>query len=359
MTELATIAPSDAEWDAAVGAHLRRRAPQLLPNAPQVAEIGVLAENVWLVRLSSGDPVVAKHQFYGLLTRDEPYDLLAVEQQVLTTLHEAGHPVPAVLAIDPEAQIIFLECAGPRTLAEALSSASRPGPQERELWAAQVLRGLVGIERVLAADARWEQVVIPGAGRQDLSRAWDAAGRAALEGLDLLLRGLGAWRSPQNTRRIHTVLEELVLSLGQRRPDLGVTDYQPGNIVLDESGERLTFLEFAKLGWDWTERRAVQYATGTDPSALPGLIEEQAVWLYGDLWAADDGVDGATRRRALDGHHIVYHLLLARRFCSEGTGPAPDTISELTRLLATPLCGEGLAAEFRRRFRRITPRQLG
>jgi len=353
------VSLSDAEWDAAVHAHLRRRVPELLRNAPQVTALEVLADGVWLVHLSDGDPIVAKHQFYGLVTRGEPYDLLAVEQQVLMALHGAGHPVPSVLAIDPEGQFIFLEYVGPRTLTDALTSPSRPSPQQRERWACQVLGGLVCLERTLAADPRWEQMVTPGAGRQDLSRAWDQAGHAALEGLDLLLHRLDAPRSALMSRRPRAVLEELLAALGQRPPDLGVTDYQPGNIVIDESGERLTFIELAKLGWDWTERRAVQYTTRADASTLPGLLDAPAVRTYGDLWGAANSEDGAARRRALDGHHVVFHLLLAHRLCRGSTIPDPDTLGKLVRVLATPLCDEGPATEFRRRFSRITPHQLG
>ena len=352
----AVVSPSDPEWDAAVHAHLRRRVPQLLPRAPQVADLEVLANCVWLVHLSHGRPVVAKHQFYGLVTRGEPYDLLAVEKQVLTALRAAGHPVPSVLAIDPEGQFVFLEYVGPRTLSRALTSSSRPSPQQREGWAGQVLDGLVHIERSLAADTRWEQMVIPGASRQDLSRAWSQAGQAALEGCDLLLHRLGARRSDPVFHHARAVLEELVTFLGQRPPHLGVTDYQPGNIVIDEAGERLTFLEFAKLGWDWTERRAVQYATTTNASALPGLLDVQAIRTYGDLW---ETADRETRRHALDGHHLVFHLLLAHRLCSGTTLPAPDILGKLTRVLATPLCSGGPTTEFRRHLGRITPHQLG
>ena len=353
----ATASPSDAEWNAAADAHLRRRVPELLPRAPQVTSHDALTDDVWLLHLSHGDPIVAKHQFYGLVTRGEPYDLLSVEQQVLTVLREAGHPVPSVLATDPEGQFIFLECVGPRTLAAAL--ASRPSARQREGWARQVLDGLIRIEHALATDPRWEQVVIPGAGRRDLDLAWSQAGQAALEGLDLLLRRLGAPRSTVMLRRTHAALEELTLALGRRPPDLGVTDYQSGNVVIDESGERLTFLEFAKLGWDWTERRAVQYATSADADALPGLLDSQAVGMYGDLWEEVHGQDGAARRRALDGHHTIFHLLLGQRLCGSSASPAPDVLGELTRALTTPLCSEGLATEFRRRFSRLIPPQPG
>lgn len=356
LSPSSTASLSDAEWDVAMQAYLRRRVPQLLPNAPQVASLQAMTDDVWLVRLSHGGPIVAKHQFYGLVTRGEPYDLLSVEQQVLAVLRGAGHPVPSALAIDPEGQLIILEYVGPRTLGEAL--VSRPSPDERERWARQALEGLVHIEHTLAKDPRWEQMVIPGAGRRELCRAWSQAGQGALEGLDLLLRHLGAPRSALIARRTRTALEELVAALGQRPPDLGVTDYQPGNVVIDASGERLTFLEFAKLGWDWIERRAVQYTTCADAAALPGLLDAPAVRMYGDLWEAVHGQNGAPRRRALDGHHIIYHLLLAQRLCTSPDPPAPDVLAKLARGLATPLCSEGLATEFRRRFDRIKPHRL-
>lgn len=335
------MALSDAEWEATLGGHLARRVPQILPGGPALASVQTLADDVWLLELSDGGRAVAKHQFYGLLTAGQPYDLLQVEVDVLGALRRAGCPVPVVFGTDPEAQVIFLEYAGPRTLGHALGGDPPPTAAARRAWGVRLLQGLLQIEAALAQGPLWERRAVPGGSRGDLARTWEAVAAGSMEGFDLVLRALGEVPGA----RARASLGELARELGRRPPSLGATDYQPGNIVLDRSGQRLTFLELGKLGWDWTERRAVQYATWAPAPERPGLIEAATARAYGELW---DEAEGAWRRRALDGHHLVFHLLWARRLCRAGEGAAG--LQPLLRRLAAPLSDDPLAGEVRRRF---------
>ena len=159
----------------------------------------------------------------------------------------------------------------------------------------------------------------------------------------VLSGGLGARGDPGCHAEAR--LRELARSLGRRPPSLGSTDYQPGNVVLDDSGERLTFLEQGKLGWDWTERRAVQYTTWVPAPDRDGLIDVEAASRYGDLWSEGEG---KARRRALDGHHLIFHLLWTRRLgLPEALGTVPEA---LAAGLATPLSDDPLAGEVRGRI---------
>lgn len=314
-------APTDAQWQAALSARLSTCVPQLVPGSACVHRILPLADEVWLVQLADGGRVVAKHQFYGLLTRGQPHDQLDVEYRVLRHLRGAGCPVPMAFGVDPDSQTILLEYAGPRTLAEALR-----GPHsaaERRRWLDRLLTGLYRIDAELTADTVWQKRVAPGASRQELLSSWRAVEAAAVEGL----RALPGASSAASA----ALVTELVARLGARPPSLGACDFQPANVVLDALGERLTFIEFAKLGWDWTERRAVQYTTIGDRSGPMGLLDPHGV-------AACAALDAAARV-ALDGHHLIFHLLLARR--------ATGASAPLVRALVAPLSGDPLTGRLR------------
>ena len=320
---------TDAQWTAAVRDRLRRVVPDLVPGRPAVAAIRGIAEDVWRLDLSDGGRVVARHQPFGLLTRGEPHDLLRLEVDLLRHLRRRGCPVPLAFGADPGSQIILLEDAGPRTLAEALPEEGDPAARRR--WLARIWSGLGCIEGALA-DGGWEGRVAPGASRRDLERAWKEAGEEAVEGLRSLFPAGGA--PPLLVRR----LRELHRRLGRLPPRLGPTDYQPGNIVLGPGGGRLTFLELSKIGWDWTPRRAVQYTSTADAEGPP----ETCLLAAGSVEGS--GLDEASRS-SLDGHHLIYHLLLARRFRRRRAGLLPGS---LARRLTEPLSADPLAAGLRR-----------
>ena len=335
---------SDADWEAALRRHLAETLPEVIPGRPALSSLAPLADDVWLAGLSDGGRVVVKHQFYGLLTRDLPHDLLQTEFDVLRALRAAGCPVPVAFGADPEAQVIYLEYGGPRTLAQALTGELMPADDERRAWAQRLLSGLVHIESVLAAEPEWEGRAVPGGSRGELAQAWQAATDGAAEGLELTQRLLGT-RDGKGAEEVAANLRELADALGQRPPSLGPTDYQPGNVVLDSLGPRLTFLELGKLGWDWTERRAIQYATPVTAPDRPGLVDAQMAGEYGSHWG---GAEATARRDALDGHDLIFHLLWARRVCQSG-GEA-DGLATLARRMATPLSGDPQVSGIRRQF---------
>ena len=322
---------TDAQWTAAVHDRLREVVPGRVPGRPDVAAIHRIAEDVWRLDLSDRGQVVAKQQLQGLLTRGEPHDLVRLEAEVLRHLRQRGCPVPVAFGADPEAQIILLEYAGPRTLAEVLPAEADPATRRR--WLRRVWRGIGCIERALS-EGEWEGRVAPGASRRDLERAWGRAGEEAVSVLRDLLRPGGG-----SSSLAEGLLLRLHRRLGRLPPRLGPTDYQPGNIVVDGGGERLTFIELSKIGWDWTPRRAVQYTSIADAE---GAVE---TCLLDPGSLAGCGLDEGPRS-SLDGHHLIYHLLLAGRRRRDGAVLPPP----LARKLTEPLSADPLTAELRRRL---------
>lgn len=324
--------PREVDVEAQRLDQLRSNIPPLIPGHPAVTSFDVLDDDVWLVALADGGRLVAKHQLFGQLTRNTPYDLLQVEFDLLRQLRRRGTPVPVPFGIDADTQTILLEYAGPCTVADALT---RTETDERRAWLTRrILQGLVDIEAHLD-DHEWEARVAPGLSREDLDASWKAVQPAVQDGLRLLCAAVAG---QQPTPDLLETLAGLVDWLGSRPPTLGPSDYRPENIVMDAVGQRVAFIDLAKVGWDWTERRAVQYTTSIGVSGV-GLLD--------NLDVPSASID----RGALDGHLILFRLLLARRHLLAGIADG----RALAAALAMPCSQEPRPSLFRQNLRRLLP----
>ncbi len=322
-----SVADGEAErWSQAIQAHLRRVAPSIVPGAPSVQDIRPLAPDVWLLHMHDGGRVVAKHQLFGLLTHDEPFDLLRTEFDALRALRQEGASVPVPFGIDSQGQFIFIEYVGDRTLFEALVV---DGETE---CIRHAVNAQIRIEQVLAGDPKWQGRVIPGAERHELAISWHAVEDLALRGLARSLNVLG---STATIEKLQPMIRALHERLGARSVTLGATDYQPRNIMCDRAGPRIAFLEQGKLGWDWTERRALQYTTPLEC----GDLSLASKWDFlQELVGSFTEVDA---RRALDAHHLFFRLVLAAR---------DPRMADLD-LLRQPLSDDPAMVSFRRHLR--------
>ena len=321
---------SDAQWSQSVEAHLREVTSSIVPGRPDVRELSSIAPDVWLLRLSDGSRVVAKHQFFGLLTRGENFDLLQVEFEVNRALRQAGCHVPVPFGIDPEGQFIFMEYLGDRTFLDVCFGQMPLGCVSR------VIAELLLIEETLATQPNWQNRVVLGGHHEDLTNRWRAVEEVALEGLGKTLR---IWDAMSCFDRLATSLRTLHGLLAARPATLGTTDYQPRNVMCP-AGQRIAFLELGKLGWDWTERRALQYTSPLD-CARVSLTSKQSI--LGELGAA---MPSSESRCALDMHHLFFRLILAAR----------DPISADLELLQFPLSDEPTMMTIRRHLREASGR---
>ena len=320
-----------------------------------------LAAGVWRVDLDGGRRAVVKRQPFAGLTRGRPDDVLAVEQRVLALLRERNCPVPQVLGADPSAGLIFLEHVGEETLDDAVRSA---GPERRERLRGPLVNGFLRLEQAFA-DCRQELEphVSPAASRDRLPAALDQARDGALDGLQGLLRRCGQASTRSALRELEERLAELCSRLAGEEPSLGSTDFNARNVVVDRGSDVVSFIEFAKIGWDWPERRLVQYATGLGAGAEGGfvsLLDRAAVGQY----ARSAPGDRVRRASALDGHHLLFHLNAAARLCGALDRPGlepnrallkawrqPDLrLRQLCAAVSAPLGDDTMITGFRRQF---------
>ncbi len=317
---------------------------------PAVRAIAPLAEGVWRIEDADGRKVVVKHQLFGRLTQGTAYDLLEVERDVLGFLRADGCPVPAVLGIDPDAHCIFLQWVGDRTLDDAIQDGDRAAT-------IQAIRGLCAIEHAFSQRAdQLEPRVVPSANRAALAAAWDEAGARARAGIEQLCRCL---QQPLDAG-IQPLLDAMHGWLAARPASLGSVDYNARNAIVEPGGTRIYFLEFAKIGWDWTERRLTQYTSsmgsGRQDGRMRSLLDAAAARLYAEESGRSDGA------RALDYHRIFFLLNSAALLCSTLNGePHAQALRQhwkrpLARLrqcaamLAEGLSTDSSAAEFRSRL---------
>ena len=312
--------------------------------------IAPLAAGVWRVEDAAGRNVVVKHQLFGRLTRGRAYDLLEVEREVLSILRAAGCPVPACLGVDPDAQCIFLQWVGDRLLDDAIQDGDRAATME-------AIRGLCAIERACAQRAdQLAARVVPSANRAALAAAWDEAGARADAGFEQLC---GRLQRPVDAG-MRPLLEAMHGWLAARPAALGSVDYNARNAVVEPRGTRVYFLEFAKIGWDWTERRLTQYTTsmgsGRPDGRMCSLLDAPAAHWYAEVSERSDGT------RALDYHRIFFLLNSAALLCAALNGePAAQALRQhwkrpqarlrqCATMLAEGLSTDPSAAEFRSRL---------
>ncbi|MSR84729.1 MAG: hypothetical protein EXS58_17745 [Candidatus Latescibacteria bacterium] len=309
--------------------YLRAHLPLVIPGAA-VTSVASLTSEVWEVALADGRLLVAKHQLFGFLTQGQPHDLLAVETEVLALLGQAGCPVPQILGSDAQAQFIFFEHCGTHTLEEAYHPVYLP----------QVIAGWGHIEEVLRQHQDHLLLrVMPQAQPSCLQAAWTQATSRALQGLEWLARQRRT--DPVLLGPARQALTQACALLSARPPTLGTIDYNPRNIVVDPARGQVCFIEFAKIGWDWTERRLVQY-TNTIKPGFGCLLDQDQVECY----AGQVNREGA---RALAYHHLVFWLNAAAMLGQaldapeehaalvRAWAPLSPRLGQLVQCLRTPL----------------------
>ncbi|MCZ6635220.1 MAG: hypothetical protein O7G87_17615, partial [bacterium] len=129
--------------------------------------------------------------------------------------------------------------------------------------------------------------------------------------------------SPPEPSPLQELFLELCQMLSNIPPTLGPTDYNARNIVIGPQHDRVFFLECAKLGWDWSERRLVQYTTGIGAGHRQGnfksLLTPKMAKQYAVRAAAYRTQSPDQILHWLDGHHIVFHILAASRLLDAST----------------------------------------
>ncbi len=348
------LTSSGGPSDQSLEDYLRRHVASFSSTQQAVINLDELSAGVWSVELEDGSRVVAKHQAFGSSTEGAADDLLIVESKVLGILAEHGCLVPRALAVDPGTRFIYLERCGDRTLDDhAQEFGISPD------LSAKLVAGFCGIEHVLSEQC---ELLLPHVSRAVTRRhhaeVATSAPAEAQEGLAVLLSHCGARDSAGQA--LVARLDDIWMTLSQREPTLASTDFNARNVVIDDATGTVSFIEFAKIGWDWPERRLVQYATslgaGREDGEFVCPLSPEFVMVY-----AKEVTDGVF---ALDGHHILFHLQAAAMLCRSLAQPSlphhrallhawkrpQHRLRQLVDILSSPLTSDTPAADFRSLF---------
>ena len=309
----------------------------------RIAKIEPLSETrahtVWKVT-TDRSVFAVKHHLFASLTRGKPYHLLAVEQKVTNHLLASGVSVPRIIATDHD--MVIYEWCGNHTL-DDICQTTDPRP-----FAHTVINTLCALEKAFYKhSAKFIPHIAPGCSADDLREQWHNTTQSLTETLPAFVRA-------PNTTDLLSTWKTLVNELIHAPPVIGPTDYNARNIVCPNP-ETATVLELAKIGYDWPERRLIQYTTslGAHNSCgrIIGLLTPVLAQYYAHLASQLYSTPTETILLRLDAHHLIYHLFAAH-ICL--TTPHWQNIK--TRLaqhksqISQPLSDHSLTNKFRAYF---------
>ncbi|MCY3684438.1 MAG: hypothetical protein OXH16_23850 [Gemmatimonadetes bacterium] len=309
----------------------------------RIAKIEPLSETrahaVWKVT-TDRSVFAVKHHLFASLTRGKPYHLLAVEQKVTNHLLASGVSVPRIIATNHD--MVIYEWCGNHTLDDICQTAD-PRP-----FAHSIINTLCALEKAFYKHStKFIPHIAPGCSADDLREQWHNTTQSLTETLPALVRDPNA---PDLLSTWQTLVNELI----HAPPALGPTDYNARNIACPNP-EIATVLELAKIGYDWPERRLIQYTTSLGAhnprGRIIGLLTPALAQYYAHLASKLYSTPAETILFRLDAHHLIYHLSAAH-ICL--TTPHWQNIK--TRLaqhksqISQPLSGNPLTNKFRTYF---------
>lgn len=308
----------------------------------RIAKIEPLSEPrahaVWKVT-TDRSVFAVKHHLFASLTRGKPYHLLAVEQKVTNHLLANGVSVPHIIATDPDSGLVIYEWCGNHTL-DDICQTTDPKP-----FSQSIINTLCVLEKAFYKHrSKFIPHIAPGCSADDLREQWHSTTQSLTETLPALVRDL-------NTPDLLSTLKTLINELIQAPPVLGPTDYNARNIACPNPATAIV-LELAKIGYDWPERRLIQYTTSLGAhkprSRIIGLLTPSLARHYAHFASKLYSTPIETILFRLDAHHLIYHLFAAH-ICM--TTPHWQNIkTRLTQhknLISQPLSDHPLINKFR------------
>ena len=269
-----------------------------------IAKIEPLSETrahaVWKVT-TDRSVFAVKHHIFAPLTRDKPYHLLAVEQKVTDLLLSNGVSVPRIIATDHD--MVIYEWCGNHTL-DDICQTTDPKP-----FAHSVINTLCALEKAFYKhSAKFIPHIAPGCSADDLREQWHNTTQPLSETLPHLVT-----RDP-NAPDLLSTWKTLTTELIHAPPALGPTDYNARNIACPNPATA-TVLELAKIGYDWPERRLIQYTTSLgahNPHGhIIGLLTPSLARHYAHFASKLYSTPAEIILLRLDTHHLIYHLSAA------------------------------------------------
>ena len=256
--------------------------------------------NVCRLKLGSVNYLLKQHDITTPVVKAgyTPYE---IESTILSILHRNGCRVPKIIWKSEDFHALLLEWCGELTL-DAMAQ-SRPTRTLKPILRTTLLE-LCRVETVFAENT---ELLTPYAFRFDL----DITLQRLLEEGRKTLGYLGGSITSSQTERLDTTWTALSNRLRTAPPTLDSLDYQSRNIVI--SDETPFLIDFSSVGWDWQERRLVQFfnsiGANQEGANFVSLLNRELVDAYAE-WVTShretcSPVEIAAR---VDSHHLLFYL---------------------------------------------------
>ncbi len=310
--------------------HIQNLWSSLVPNHPNITTIHPISESryhaVWKVHTSDQQLFAVKHHLFAPLTQGKPYDLIDVDNHVTSLLLADGVSVPRIIATHPERGLTIYEWSGEHTL-DDLCQQHTHGTVANKV-----------IETILTLESSFQKHapqlyarVAPGSTEQETLTSFTEMTIALTDILPDLIHTLTNQTSPT----LQTHWQNILHGMNDAPMSLGPTDYNARNIVLS-SAHQPHILELAKIGYDWPERRLIQYTTSLG-AHLPtgrmiGLITPQIAHTYAQKSSKHHPASAGQILTTLDRHHLIFYLFAALQCLQASTDPHPPWQNTNARL---------------------------
>ena len=276
--------------------------------------------NLWRV-IVDGQSYLLKQHYITRPIGDSAFTPFEVESFALSTLREAGCRVPQIVWQSKRDFCLLLEWCGESTLDDAAQTTPLGSLKETIIGA---LGEFCQIEKSFAdRHADFAPYVYPLDYPTYLRQAMG----------DMLDRGrktMGylAWSCGESlSSDFDELWSDFSQALQKNSVTLGVLDYNARNIVID-AGES-TFVDFGSVGWDWSERRIVQFFNSLGANREGGnylnLLNRDSIRAYASQAITyRSGSSEEDIFTQLDCHNILFYLAVVHRLLEAIAQPTKE-----------------------------------
>ena len=288
---------------------------------------GVERNNLWRV-IVDGQSYLLKQYFITRPIGDSVFSPFEIESSVLSTLYDAGCSVPNIVWHSAPDFYLLLEWCGESTLDDVAQTTPLESLKETATGA---LGEFCHIEKSFVVHlAEFSPYIYaldyPTCLRQSMKDML-VQGRKTM---NYLARSCGESLSSD----FDELWSKFSEPLQENSATMGVLDYNARNIVID-AGES-TFVDFGSIGWDWSERRIVQFFNSLGANREGGnfvnLLDREIIGAYVNRAVAyRQGTTESNIVAQLDYHNILFYLSVVHRLLEAVAQPTREKNSALLK----------------------------
>ncbi len=266
-------------------------------------------QNVCRLKIKRKNYLLKQHDITEPVT-EAGFTPFQIEKFTLSTLYKGECLVPRIIWESEQHQALLLEWRGDQTLDSLAQSESLPSLMPILQTIPKIF---CHIEEVFRKnEAQFKPYIFHFDFKQTLQRLLEQ-GRRTIGYLEHLSK---TPLTSSQVAQLDAAWDSLSNHLLGAQPTLGGLDYQAHNIVIDD--ELPYFIDFASVGWDWQERRLVQFFNSIGASQeganFVSLLNRELVDAYAE-WVVENRERCSTADVAarVDGHHLLFYLSVVNR----------------------------------------------